>query len=250
VVLSGLRWLWEATGDANYLEDGYALVTTVINATGWSANGAELSDLWAGLGSYGIMADYCDASFNCSQDNLMFKGIYFHHLDQFCEPLPTTSPLVPDLTKVASKKLAAQHRHRCNEYIPWIEHNADAALLTRNASNIMANCWGRGCEGSGSNQTIHQFASRPINSVDERNSRQVLQKPPWTLSVRYQNGSTRPALDKRDPTSKSFSIWIEKRAAENQRTVESQGSGLAVVKAAFNFRVRQANPGHNSWRAS
>jgi hypothetical protein len=36
VILSGLRGLWEATNDPQYLSDGYNLIDTVINATGWN----------------------------------------------------------------------------------------------------------------------------------------------------------------------------------------------------------------------
>ena len=59
VLLSGLRQLWEATGDTIYLTDGYAFVETVINATGWHAQSHAQAAQWAGLGRDGIMEDYC-----------------------------------------------------------------------------------------------------------------------------------------------------------------------------------------------
>ena len=69
VVLSGLRQLWEATGDTTYLTDGYALIDVVVNATGWNSYDWAEAGQWAGLGRNGIMEDYCDAPANCSQDN-------------------------------------------------------------------------------------------------------------------------------------------------------------------------------------
>lgn len=88
------------------------------------------------------MEDYCDAPGNCTQDDLIFKGVYFHHLDLFCEPLPTETPLVPGVTQLASSGLAASHASTCAGFAPWIQHNAWAALNTKNASNIIGEWWG------------------------------------------------------------------------------------------------------------
>ncbi|KAF2174246.1 glycoside hydrolase family 76 protein [Zasmidium cellare ATCC 36951] len=143
VMLSGLRELWEATGDTSYLQDGYGFINTVINSTGWNANGYGQAGQWAGLGRNGIMEDYCDAPANCSQDNLIFKGAYFEHLDLFCEPLPTETPLVKGLTYLADQGLANSHAQKCRSYAGWIQHNAYAALSTRNAtSDIIGEWWG------------------------------------------------------------------------------------------------------------
>lgn len=59
ILLSGLRQLWEATGDAAYLTDGYGYIWSVMNATGWFALDSEEAGQWGGLGRYGIMEDYC-----------------------------------------------------------------------------------------------------------------------------------------------------------------------------------------------
>ncbi|KAI6793830.1 Six-hairpin glycosidase [Hortaea werneckii] len=145
VLLSGLRQLWEATGDIQYLIEGYAFVETVINATGWySIPGSSDKEAgqWAGLGRNGIMEDYCDASANCSQDNQIFKGIYFHHLDLFCEALPTRTPLIEGVTFTASPALAAEHAGKCRAYLPWIRHNARAALATRDDTGVVGGWWG------------------------------------------------------------------------------------------------------------
>lgn len=141
-MLSGLRGLWEATGNVSYLQDGYALIDVVINATGWNAQTPGAAAQWSGLGRNGIMEDYCDAPGTCSQDDLIFKGIYFHHLDLFCDPLPTETPLVDGVTKLAPSALASSHASRCAGYVPWIEHNAWAALNTRDSRGVMAEWWG------------------------------------------------------------------------------------------------------------
>lgn len=142
VLLSGLRGLWESTGTVSYLDDGHNFITTVINATGWNAASESEAANWAGLGRNGILEDYCDAPATCGQDNLIFKGAYFQHFDAFCEPLPTETPLVEGLTKVATQDLADLHENKCKGYEAWVRHNAHAALSTKNGSNVMGEWWG------------------------------------------------------------------------------------------------------------
>jgi hypothetical protein len=57
--LSGLRQLWEATGNSTYLTDGYQYVWSVMNATRWFVNDTASAGVWGGLGRYGVMEDYC-----------------------------------------------------------------------------------------------------------------------------------------------------------------------------------------------
>ena len=142
VMLTGLRGLWEATGDTSYLEDGYILIDTVVNATGWDANGYGSASEWSGLGRNGILEDYCDAPANCSQDALIFKGAYFEHFDYFCTALPTQTPLVDGISVLASSQLSRTHNERCQGYSAWVQHNAHAALSTRDGTNIMGQWWG------------------------------------------------------------------------------------------------------------
>lgn len=138
-MLSGLRQLWEATGDTTYLDDAYDQIWSTINATGWFSLHSSNASSWAGLGRNGIMEDYCDAPADCSQDAQMFKGIFFHHLDAFCEPLPTVAgtSISGAQTYAASSDQASDHDSKCQSYVRWVEHNAHAALATRNASNII-----------------------------------------------------------------------------------------------------------------
>ncbi|KAF2862228.1 glycoside hydrolase family 76 protein [Piedraia hortae CBS 480.64] len=213
VILSALRGLWEATGDESYLADGHALVQTVIRATGWSG----VQGQWAGLGRNGIMEDYCDAALNCSQDAQTFKGIYFHHLGQFCEPLPTTTALVPGLTKLASSSLAASHAGNCSSMTSWIQHNTQAALSTRNKTGIIGGWWGADDGNTFLSQSLQGAAQLPRNSDDYRNNPQILHEPPWIC----QNCRT---IHRRDAND-----------GGRGRTVESHASGLGVVKAASDF---------------
>ena len=242
VILSGLRGLWEATSDPTYLADGYDLIDTVINATGWNAQNATEGAQWAGLGRNGVMEDYCDASANCSQDSQTFKGIYFHHLSIFCEPLPTITPLVEGITVLADQELAAAHTRNCGSYTKWVTHNAQAALSTRDQYNVIGGWWGASDSGSVQNARLDIAAPLPPSSWDVRNNPQVLNQAPWNCSNgSCQEGRTRgvEAQPHRELTMRS-----QKRDVNDGgrgRTTESQGSGLSVVKAASDFtRTRPA----------
>lgn len=229
VMLSGLRQLWEATGDTSYLEDAYEQIWSTINATGWYSLRRNDSDAWAGLGRNGVMEDYCDAPASCSQDAQMFKGIFFHHLDWFCEPLPTIAALVPDLTYTASNALASDHASRCKSYIPWVEHNAHAALATRNGSNIIGGWWGAAYANVSASSAQPSYAHAPPGQ-DPWNDPSVLRQSPWVC--KGQNGcksgrSTRGA-GSRPPVVQN-----------DTRTVQTEGSGLGVVKAASDLTLKR-----------
>jgi hypothetical protein len=75
VLLSGLRGLWEATGNTSYLNDGHALINSVIRATGWKDSENAPGDAQPGsdteggvLGDNGILAEACDPTGTCSQE--------------------------------------------------------------------------------------------------------------------------------------------------------------------------------------
>ena len=245
-MLSGLRQLWEATGDTTYLDDGYALVATVINATGWYAPTTSEAMQWAGLGRNGIMEDYCDAPANCSQDNLIFKGVYFHHLDLFCEPLPTDKPLVPGLTHLASADLAVGHENKCRSYVPWIEHNAYAALSTRNDSGIIGEWWGANFLNQTQAPSIGFAVPTPHHSIDVWNKLWVRSEPPWSRHSQHphsQSGNGFQVGRKRRSVRATRSDISKRQSDINdeglERTVETQGSGLSVVMAALDFTRRR-----------
>lgn len=237
MILSGLRGLWEATGDTTYLTDGYAYVETVINATGWYATSRSEASQWAGLGRNGIMEDYCDAPASCSQNNQIFKGIYFHHLDMFCQPLPTSNPLITGLTKTASLSLAGEHAAKCSSYTPWIEHNAHAALATRNASDIIGLWWGAPYDNLTQASWPSYAVPLPHGSTDEWNNPEVLNQPPWVCQGRYCNPHGRGRA-----MSALFQSRMSKRQSDGAgqiRNVQTQGAGLGVVKAASDFTLKR-----------
>lgn len=248
VILSGLRGLWEATNDPSYLADGYDLINTVINATGWNAQTASEASQWAGLGRNGIMEDYCDAPANCSQDAQIFKGIYFHHLSIFCEPLPTTTPLVDGVTVLADEELAAAHTRNCDGYTKWITHNARAALSTRDQYNVIGGWWGAGYNDSNTNgvQTakLDMAVPLPAGSWDERNNPDLLNQAPWACrgGRGCGQGEENRGVQAGLPHQGLMRARSEKRDVNSGgrgRTVETQGSGLGVVKAASDMtRIR------------
>ncbi|KAK5743783.1 hypothetical protein LTR17_002405 [Elasticomyces elasticus] len=249
VMLSGLRGLWDATGDISYLHDGYRYIKATMNATGWNAPSNSSEGPWAGLGRNGIMEDYCDAPANCSQDNQIFKGIYFHHLGLFCELLPTKKPLVAGVTYTAPFDVGTTHSSNCASYVPWIEHNARAALGTRNTTGIMGGWW----TASHLNKTQEPWLAwsppKPKGSIDPINEPWVLRQPPWTRQ------DQRTDLLSGNDTSSSFPNAVNSskrhrgflsRDINNRgrgRTVETQASGMGVVKTTSDF-MRRLRP---SW---
>ncbi|EUC36097.1 glycoside hydrolase family 76 protein [Bipolaris zeicola 26-R-13] len=231
VVLSGLRGLWEATGKTQYLEDGHELVRNVIRATGWDISssspssppkpkGKEEETKWHGLGSNGILTELCDPIAHCNQDAQTFKGILFHHLTAFCDPLPR-KPAQRGKTHSASRALAALHHNSCKAYTGWVVHNAQAALATRDREGRFGGWWGanegerEGCE-----------VEVGVNATD------------------YRNGDTGEG-EEGDVYGKREKVqFMERRVGGDLndrgrgRTVETQGSGLAVVRAMWIFLWR------------
>ncbi|KAF1942397.1 Six-hairpin glycosidase [Clathrospora elynae] len=229
VILSGLRGLWEATGKILYLEDGHELIRNVIRATGWTD--AKLFPMpafttpqrhqkrdsekynpanWSGLGSAGILTEVCDPSGRCSQNGQTFKGIFFHHLTAFCERLPAR-PVRPGKTHAASRETAMLHQKSCDEYTGWVVHNARAALQTRDENGRFGAWWGAPYSSHNSKESI-QAPVLPDGAVDSRKS------------IDYEHIQTRATGDLND--------------RGRGRTVETQGSGLAVVRAMYEFLRR------------
>ncbi|CAK4031738.1 glycoside hydrolase family 76 [Lecanosticta acicola] len=239
VMLSGLRGLWEATGDTTYLEDGYNLIDTVISATGWHAPSWTQASEWAGLGRNGIMEDYCDAPASCNQDQSIFKGAYFRNLNLFCEPLPISAALVPGLTYTASPSLADFHDRNCHGYARWVQHNAYAALCTRNStSDIIGQWWGAPYFNKTQAPSPAYGLPIPEGSVDICNDPGLLDSSPWKCDGRYgcEDYEYSGHL-KRGGRS------LGKRAADQERTVETQAQGLAVVNAAGAFTLKRKSYG-------
>lgn len=259
VILSGLRGLWEGTGKVSYLEDGHELIRNVIHATGWtdtdldSASFSLLSNSnqkqstsppplkkkakdhhretlhdWSGLGSHGILTEACDPFGTCSQDSHTFKGIFFHHLTAFCAPLPTF-PVTPGKTHAASKLVARLHRKSCNEYAPWVMHNGNAALKTKDRKGRFGGWWGASLldDGDSSPKNWRRKAGvaesiLPKGAVDYRNS------PDGVVGDVDREGNTK---FRAMPVHTNGDLNDRGRG----RTVETQGGGVAVTRAMWEF---------------
>lgn len=268
VLLSGLRGLWEGTGDVAYLEDGHTLVRNVIRATGWQpgydlrvasftshhfpppplpklVSGGE----WAGLGASGILTELCDPASKCSQDAQTFKGIFFHHLTLFCAPLPL-DPLVPGKTHAATPTHAMLHSQSCKEYAPWVARNAQAALSTRDRMGRFGMWWGVGMAGG---QKQGQKEKREERR-EERRDRALAEYPVPSLpagAVDYRNDPAALLERTEDGAERAGTLYagmseglyvrggVQAQADPNDRgrgrTVETQGGGVAVVRAMWEF---------------
>ena len=248
VLLSGQRGLYEATAQREYLIDGHKLVADVIAATGWDLHSQTAPDLpidtselgkWQGLGRSGILEEACDAPGSCSQDGQTFKGIFFHHLTLFCEPLPSALdlPNSPFLSKQISLDDDRQyHANACAKYGPWIKHNALSALNTRNSEGRFGMWWGAPPPSSVSSpfQPANPDLQPeiPENGVDYRNSGTPDE---WEMPRNHQSRGHGEFGD-----IEAFG-GVGERDIEGGRdlndrgrgrTVETQGGGVAVLRAA------------------
>ncbi|KAF2711861.1 glycoside hydrolase family 76 protein [Pleomassaria siparia CBS 279.74] len=272
VVLSGLRGLWEATGNVEYLEDGHQLARNVIKATGWTdtditttvsfnspkpeAESKAISrnknkqqrttSSWSGLGTAGILTEACDPSGYCSQNGHTFKGIFFHHLLSFCVPLPSY-PVRPGRTHGADKFTAKLHRSSCAAYTKWVVHNAQAAARTRDEEGRFGGWWGAGIEHDQGEKMKQKgeskAAKRNVDSlpllaegaIDYRNNASLLSFAPFS-SPSLNHPVSRdipisPILENTNGEIKAGDLNDRGRG----RTVETQGSGVAVVRAMWEF---------------
>ncbi|OTA04576.1 hypothetical protein A9Z42_0051650 [Trichoderma parareesei] len=265
VLLTGQRGLWEVTGSPSYLADGHDLIQAVINATGWDLEANQPIDAvgvpselprWRGLGRGGILEDECDASGTCSQDSQTFKGIYFHHLNEFCRPLDGNSFKEHKSFNVNSfDSVKAAHRSACQAYLGWIKHNALAALETRDARGRYGMWWGAGLVGnsiavSPQGDGIDHDAA---NTTDYRNHG-TPQDDIWGRVSRWLPGPQKGGLDKqvvarhlestdtdmdmnmmesvtKSPAGRQMPRSTDPNDRGRGRTVETQVGGLALLRA-------------------
>ena len=218
VILSGLRGLWLATGDQDYLRDGHELVHRVLRATGWPH---ITSTRWAGLGRGGVMEDTCDSYASCSQDGQTFKSIFFHHLAEFCRPLRPQEVMFLDNEKrqpVAEEdwdEVYGSHLQRCRAYGPWLEHNARAALMTRDDDGKFGQWWGLPFGQLEVSSDIVDSSTLPPGAVDYRND--------WFDADAATEGIPRDFNDR-----------------GRGRTVETQAGGVAVLRALLQWQTSDA----------
>ncbi|KIW30871.1 uncharacterized protein PV07_02563 [Cladophialophora immunda] len=211
VVLSASRGLWLATGARSYLDDGHALVESVVRATGWPNS----HPAWSGLGRAGILEEFCDHSGYCSQDGQTFKGIFFHHLIEFCRPLwPQEEAFIAtDKSAGFDRAVYRYHLNRCAAYDKWISHNANAASATRDADGHFGMWW--------------TFEEPDEDTMAEIQESTVL--PPGADD--YLN----PGRENRRPAQ--FMNTTDRNDRGRGRTVETQSGGLAVLRAQWNWQV-------------
>lgn len=239
VLLSGQRSLYEATGAKSYLEDGHTLIADVISATGWDlSTQTPLKDTdennlgkWHGLGRSGILEEACDAPGYCSQDGQTFKGIFFHHLTLFCDPLPDRL-VVPGKSDSENdgglEEVRKWHKKQCNNYGYWINHNAKGALSTKTQEGKFGMWWGAPTSKDGGAQNIGNEI--PDQAVDYRN-----------LGV-PKAWKGRPITPGLAPQKEEMGMVGEQKSEVGildlndrgrGRTVETQGGGLAVLRARW-----------------
>lgn len=227
----------------------------------WRWTGRKLPR-WHGLGRAGVLEEACDSTATCSQDAQTFKGIFFHHLTTFCGASPSLSEfLTVDYT--AQDDISNQissHVQGCRSYVPWLRHNAHAMLETRDEDGEVGMWWTAGLlniwddedmppDEDGSDMMVP-------NAVDYRNDG-VPDDPMW----RHTPSALKPPSIPRVPLPKAEGHRIEeylvarhRRLNESEgnsgrgrraqrlkeedlndrgrgRTVETQGGGLAVLRA-------------------
>ncbi|KAI2471399.1 glycoside hydrolase family 76 protein [Annulohypoxylon bovei var. microspora] len=267
VLLTGIRGLWEATGASSFLSDGHKLIQNVIRASGYDlASDSPVDDIltlrpgrlpkWHGLGRAGVMEDPCDASGTCSQDGQTFKGIFFHHLTSFCAPLTEPTP-APDNIKVDTRAFTAardSHAGACAAYGGWLKHNARAALGTRDKDGRFGQWWTAGLLGHWTGpwpSIADDGVPHATNGVDYRNYG-VPNDTTWRAPPpRNGNGPVDMPLVEKDQAQKPLASTedepmgeLKKRGANEAdakakdpntrgrgRTVETQGGGLALLRA-------------------
>lgn len=221
VVLSGLRGLWLATGSQEYLRDGHDLIHRVLRATGWPYTS---STRWSGLGRGGVLEDTCDSHASCSQDGQTFKGIFFHHLAEFCRPLrPQEEHFLTGEMGWSDDgedwdEVFGRHLSRCRSYGAWVEHNARAALMTRDDEGKFGMWWGI------------PFSSSVIASENIVNSSYLPEG-----AIDYRNGELNGELD-----ASSLAVPRDFNDRGRGRTAETQSGGVAVLRALFQWQTSDA----------
>jgi hypothetical protein len=204
VILSASRGLWMATGARSYLDDGHTLIESVVRATGWPNQDLQ----WRGLGRAGVLEEYCDTRGICSQDGQTFKGIFFLHLSEFCRPLWPHEEDFVSTTSGFDRNVYKYHLSRCAAYGKWIEHNAEAALATRNEDGLFGMWW-----------TFQNPDDDEMMSIIEST-----QLPPGVVDHRNPDQTQDPLLRRGDFNDRG-----------RGRTVETQAGGLSVLRARWNW---------------
>lgn len=271
VILTGLRELWAVSGASSYLQEGHQLIQAVISATGWSLQkNAPMDDLsfasdrrmlpaWHGIGRGGILEERCDASGTCSQDSQTFKGIFFHHLSSFCDflgPIPANREDSVDME--AYQRVKDSHAKACQSYLGWVQHNAVAALQTRDAHGRFGMWWGAdlfdkvlvtreydGINHGAPNTTNYRDHGTPRNMYWGRNSQWLpgdFERSTLVENAAFSSSSGQQVLGSgrerhvgRRTRTRLDDIQRDPNERGRGRTVETQIGGLALLRAYWDM---------------
>lgn len=249
VILSGLRGLYLATlnsthTNTTFLVEGHTLIDAVMTATHSGI-----------LGQHGNLAERCDIGMpnpggnGCSQDAQTFKGLFFLHLSAFCAPL-LNEPLFREGGHGGGarrlRKDARWHLRQCRKYTSWVMRNADAALASRDKRGVFGGSWLAGTESASAPSSATTTAStasegmrRKPSGDDIRNDPSLVDTPRWSGRDHTHN-----ELCQIGPDLLVKAHWPMHRRSHNddgdedgdeEHTLETHGSGLAVVRAAYEF---------------
>jgi hypothetical protein len=289
VILSGLLGLFQATGLEQYLHEGHTLIEDVINATGYSlARNVPVDDIrhlrpgqlppWRGLGRAGVLEEACDVFGSCSQDAQTFKGIWMHHFATFCSPGALRFIRTPEggggLDDSTAEGIRVRHAGKCRRYLPWLRHNARAALGTRDGRGLFGMWWTAGLLRGLSSENIQLAGdalpqssqgeegavvdyrnfgvpqdavwmrdSGDLRSPEEEESLSLPlplqgQKPLSSPGDRHESSrgtESRAVSEERVPSSgeETGASSSDPNLRGRGRTVETQGGGLAVLRALW-----------------
>ena len=108
-----------------------------------------------------------------------------------------------------------RHLNRCRAYGPWIEHNAHAALITRDDDGKFGTWWGI------------QFQQPPSNASEDTVDSSTLPID----AVDYRNDLLEPVSSTFDGVPRDFND------RGRGRTVETQSGGVAVLRALYQWQT-------------
>ncbi|MCJ1326779.1 hypothetical protein MMC10_003445 [Thelotrema lepadinum] len=256
VILTGQRYLFDATGNRTYLESGHTLLRAVMHATGWPPIKTTNSTLppgfwdWHGLGRAGILEEFCDSRGGCDQNGQTFKGIFFHHLTTFCAPLRRHDS-GDGLFKGADTETALLHQESCREYGPWVGRNLGAAIRTRDERGVFGGWWTPGLpepvETGGVDEWFERWMAQgeeEEEGVDYRN-RGVPDNEVWRgkregahgKGWKMKGAESIPQYNEKGEVRSNVGWPNDPNDKGRGRTVETQSGGVAVLRA-----LREFNP--------
>ncbi|KAL3422236.1 glycosyl hydrolase [Phlyctema vagabunda] len=247
VLLTGQRGLYEATNARSYLEDGHKLVQDVIAATGYDLKkDRSLEDWdkysqhipkWHGLGRAGILEEACDSGGYCSQNGHTFKGIFFHHFTSFCSQLPPHFVQPGETFNIRQYQIDKDwHDQNCMSYKGWVLRNAKAAIKTKNADGQFGTWWG----APKSRPDLDVQVELPEGAVDYINMG-IPQNKEWV------DGKASSEATRHNMAFDAFTVELSGNPVRGKRdlndrgrgrTVETQGGGLSVLRAAWEWEGR------------